>query len=569
MRCMRSLVLALVLFGIPLPVYAQVETLESMTDREFVDYLRQYRDPAALVVSPGVVPGGPSGKCGFAVASEAARRLQNAAPSEADEIRALLAPQARQTSLLSPSGLFRIYYDTSGTNAGALLAGDTLRIPNTAHEYARKAAEVFDSVYAVQMTEFGFDPPPFEEGLTEYAIYVLDFRGAVYGQTLFNLPLPSSGTVRPCYASHMEIDNDFLGYETRGLDGLRVTASHEFHHVVQLGTYGLWLNDRWMHELTSTYFEEAVYPHINDYFQYIRTFMRSTERTFWSWGADGYELALWPMYLEGKYDRTIIRDIWTGMRQIEPMTAMRDAIQARGGDMSADLCGWAEANFFTGYRASLLSPPPYDDAPFLAAAQMHARQELVGSSALLRGAVGATGSMYLRAFRGLDTVSFVVANSSVTAAINRNGVGVDFELDVRADQADPAYTPLENGWSYRFSVDEPNLLCLKVVEGGTSGIVERDLPFPNPFNPAEFSRLYLPIPRDVTVNRADLYVYTASMDLVSRRESLPIELDNTLGAFVGYDVRSEAGDILPTGVYFYHLRYGGETVTGKFAVVRK
>lgn len=569
MRYMRSLVLALALFGISLPVYAQAPELETLTDREFVEYLRQYRDPATLAVAPGVQPGGPAGKCGFAVASEAARRLQTAAPADAEEIRALLEPQARQTYLISPSGLFRIYYDTTGIHAGALLAGDTLRIPDTAHEYARKVADVFDSVYQVQVTDFGFDAPPFEEALNEYHIYVLDFRGTVYGQTLFNLPLPSSGTVRPCYASHMEIDNDFLGYETRGLDGLRVTASHEYHHMVQLGTYGLWLNDRWMHEMTSTYFEEAVYPHINDYFQYIRTFMRNTERTFWSWGVDGYELALWPMYLEGRYGGDVVRDIWTGMRQIEPITAMRDAIQSRGGDMGADLCAWAEANFFTGYRASLLTPPPYDDAPFLAPAQMHAKQELVGSSALLSGAVGATGSMYLRVFRGLDTVSFVVANSSVASAIIRNGVGVDYDLEVRGDQANPEFTALENGWSYRFTVDEPNLLCLKVVEGGTSGTVERDLPFPNPFNPAEFSRLHFPLPRNVVVNRADLYVYTASMDLVSRRESQPIELDNTLGAFVGYDVRSDAGQILPSGVYFYHLRYGDEKITGKFAVLRK
>ncbi|MBR9975869.1 MAG: hypothetical protein KFF77_09840 [Bacteroidetes bacterium] len=548
---------------------AQVPALESLTDREFVDYLRQYRDPAALVVTPGVLPGVSGGKCGFAVTSEAARRLQIASPADADDIRALLAPQARQTYLISASGMFRIYYDTTGIHAAAMLAGDSLRIPDSAHEYARKVADVFDSVYQVQVTDYGFDAPPFEEALNEYHIYVLEFRGTVYGQTLFNLPLPASGTVRPCYASRMEIDNDFLGYETRGINGVRVTASHEFHHMVQLGTYGLWLNDRWMHELTSTYFEEAVYPHINDYFQYIRTFMRNTERTFWSWGSEGYELALWPMYLEGKYSRDVVRDIWTGMRQIEPITAMRDAIQARGGDMGADLCGWAEANFFTGYRALLPSPPQYDDAPFLATAQMHARQELVGNSALLSGAVGATGSMYLRVFRGLDTVSFVVANSSVASAISRNGSGVGYDLEVRANAADQAFTPLNNGWSYRLTADEPNALCLKVLEGGASGVVERDVPFPNPFNPAEFSRLHFPLPRDVVVNRADLYVYTVSMDLVSRREAMPIELDNTLGAFVGYDVRSDAGQILPSGVYFYHLRYGDEEITGKFAVLRK
>ena len=568
MRFFHSLALSVVLLAVSAPAMAQVGTLESLTDREFIDYLRDHRDPAARGVAPGVGPGGEKGKCGFAVMSEAARRLQFASPADASEIRALLEPQARQTSILSPSGLFRVYYDTTGTDAGALLAGDTARIPNSAHAYAKKVAEVFDSVYQVEVQTFGFDAPPFEEALSEYAIYIGEWRGVYYGETRFIRPLPNPGTVQPCYASSISIDNDFLGYETRGLDGLRVTAAHEFHHMVQLGTYGLWMTDRWMHEMSSTYFEEAVYPHINDYFQYIRTFMKNTERSFWSWGSDGYELALWPMYLVRKYDPSIVRDFWTGMRQQEPMVSMRDAIQGRGGDMGADLCGWAEANFFTGYRAALQSPPPYDDAPFLAAAQMHARPEPVRSSATTHGPVPPTGSMYVRVFRGLDTVSFAVANSSVSGAIARDGVGVGFQLEVRKDQAE-GWTPLDNGWAYRFTADAPNALCLIVLEGGTSGTVVRDLPFPNPFNPAEFSRLYIPLPRNVAVNRADLYVYTVSMDLVARRESQPIELDNTLGAFVGYDVRSDAGEVLPSGVYFYHLRYGNEKETGKFAVVRK
>jgi hypothetical protein len=578
-RMARMAVRMLLLAGFTLiaavPAFAQEEApaagdaLRSMTDREFVDYLRQYRDPAALTVAPGIEGVSRPGKCGFAVTSEAARRLESAGPAERADIRALLRPQARQTNIISPSGRFRIYYDTSGIHAAALLAGDTLRIPDSAHDYARKVAEVFDSVYQVEIEQFGFDAPPFEEALSQYHIYVLDFRGSVYGQTLFNLPLPSSGTVRPCYASHMEIDNDFLGYETRGIDGLRVTAAHEFHHMVQLGTYGLWLNDRWMHEMTSTYFEEAVYPDINDYFQYIRTFMRSTERTMWSWGAAGYELALWPMYLERKYDRSIVRDFWVNMRKTEPMTSMRDGIQARGGDMAADLCGWAQANFFTGYRAALQSPPPYDDAPALAAAQMHARQELVGTSATLSGRVAPTGSMYLRVFRGIDTVSFVVANSSVSGAISRSSAGVEYQLEIRAIGADASFTPLNNGWAYRFTAAEPNALCLLVLEGGASGIVERDLPFPNPFNPNEFSRMQFPVPRDVPVNRADLYVFSVSMNRVALRESQPIELDDALGAFVGYDATTDAGEKLPSGVYFYHLKYGSETRTGKFAVVQR
>ncbi len=569
---MRALTLSVLTAAVLLssvPAQAQQTALEEMTDLQFVEYLRSYRDPASLAVTPGSGGHSVAEKCGFAVSSEAARRMQTASPAIAADIRALLEPQARHTSIVSPSGRFRIYYDTSGTDAGALLAGDSLRIPNTAHEYAQAVAAVFDSVYQIEVVEYGFDAPPFEETLTQYNIFVMDFRGALYGQTRFLLPTPSTGTVRPTYASYMEIDNDFLGYETRGLNGLRVTAAHEFHHMVQLGTYGLWVSDRWMHEMSSTYFEEAVYPEVNDYFQYIRAFMRNTDRAMWLWGNDGYELALWPLFLTQKYDRTIVRDFWVRMRQVEPMIAMRDAIQQRGGDMGADLCSWSHANFFTGYRASAIAPPVYDDAPAFARVQLYANQSLAANEASISGSLAPTGAMYMRVYRGIDTVSFAVANSNVAQAIQRAGTGVDFTLEVMASGWDGSFTPLDNGWAYRFSVSEANSLCLSVLEGGASSEVERDLPFPNPFNPNEFSRIQFPLPRNLSTNRADLFIFSASMNAVARRESQTIELDDTFGAFVGFDGRTDGGDLLPSGVYFYVIKYGKEQKTGKFAVIKR
>ncbi len=551
------------------PALAQEDPLRAMTEMEFVDFLRQYRDPASHVVTPGTGAAPHRGKCGFGVMSEAARRLEIASPAAAADIRALLAPKARHTSIFSPSGRFRIFYDTSGTDAAALLTGDTARIPNSAHAFAQVVAEVFDSVYQVEVTDIGYIAPPFEETQTTYNISVQEFNGDPYGQTLFSLPLPSSGTVRPTYACRMEIDNDFLEFETRGLNGLRVTAAHEFHHMVQLGSYGLWSTDRWMHEMSSTYYEAVLYPAIKDYFQYVRTFMRNPERPMWIWGGDGYELVLWPLFLEQQYDRTLMRDFWTGMRAVEPMTAMRDAIQARGGDMGNDLCSWARTNFFTGYRSSQLETPVYDDAPALARATMYASQELVAESAKINGNLAPTGAMYLRIFRGIDTVSFVVANTSVAGAIGRRSSGTSYEMEVRASGWDNSFTPLNNGWAYRFTAGEANALCLAILEGGSSSAVERDLPFPNPFNPSEFSRMQIPVPRNTSVNRADLYIYSASMNMIARRESQPIELDDNYGAFVGFDVRTDTGAELPSGVYFYFLKYGRETKTGKFAVVKR
>jgi hypothetical protein len=59
------------------------------------------------------------------------------------------------------------------------------------------------------------------------------------------------------------------------------------------------------------------------------------------------------------------------------------------------------------------------------------------------------------------------------------------------------------------------------------------------------------------------------MDLLARRENQNIELDDLLGAFVGFDGRTDRGIPLPSGVYFYHLTFGTQSRTGKFAVINR
>ena len=79
--------------------------------------------------------------------------------------------------------------------------------------------------------------------------------------------------------------------------------------------------------------------------------------------------------------------------------------------------------------------------------------------------------------------------------------------------------------------------------------------------------MQFPIPRNARDNRADLFLFSPSMDKVFGREGLEIELDDVTGAHVAWDGRGDDGNFLSTGIYFYHIRYGDETKTGKIAVV--
>lgn len=545
----------------------QTESFSLMDDRAFIEYLRAYRHPLASAATATHTPNTSGGKCGFALSAEARRRIGTAPPAVAEEILSLLAPLARQYSILSASGRFRIHYDTAEVEAAALLDERGMRRPGTAHDFARRAADLFDSVYQVMVVDIGYDAPPYEETMASYNVYVKDFGvGGDFGVTWTSFPRPS-GTVRPTFTCYIEIDNDYRGYRTAGLAGLAVTAAHEFHHMIQLGSYGLWSTDTWMHEMTSTYYEEALFPSADDYVYYIRDFMKNPERPFWFWQpGGGYELALWPLFLERSYDRRIMQESWSAMRRVEPFTAMRDAIRRRGGDMGTDLCGFARANYFTGYRAKKDPSPVYDDAGLMAAAKS-IDQRLTASAASIVNRLAPTGAMYCRFFSGLDTVSFVVANSSVEDAITRSSGGVGFELELRASATDPEFIPLANGWAYRFRAERSNTLCLIVAEGGSGITADRELPFPVPFNPVTDSRLHFPVPRSLESNRADLLIYSPSMDLIARRENQAVELDDLHGPIVSYDARTDHGIPLPSGVYFYLITFGTQSRTGKFAVI--
>jgi hypothetical protein len=567
-----ALLLLLILSGASLR--AQEHRFAGMSDQQFVDHLRELRelrDGSGRAVQPGVRAPQFEDRCGFSLAVETARRLRTAPPALAAEIRALRLPPRLQVNILSPSGRFRVHFDTSGRHVPAMLDAALNRLPNTAYEYADSVAAIFDAVYQKEVVELGFDSPPMRPGESEYQLYILEYNGSFYGETLFDNPLPNSGTVMPTYASYMQIDNDYREFETRGIEALQVTAAHEFHHIVQLGTYGLWGSDTWFHEMTSTYFEEVCYPGINDYLQYIRDFVRDPELSWYQWMPyKGYELVLWPLFLETRYGPDVFRETWENMRRLEPVTATRNAIrdhQPMSGDFASDFCSWAAANFFIGYRSEKAEQQPYADAALFADMQITSSVEFVAETAHLTGLVPPLGAHYLQVYRGVDTLSFVVANTDIAEAITRSAVRVEYDLEVRRSGYDESFTRLSNGWAYKFSAAKENALCVSLLDGGSAAVVERTAPFPNPFNPNEFSRMRFPVPRNIPVNRADLYIYSVSMDLLRRDENAAIELDDESGAFVGWDGRGDDGDFLGSGVYIYTLRYSGGSITGKFAVV--
>ena len=148
-------------------------------------------------------------------------------------------------SVLSSGGRFKIHYNTTGTHAVAPTDTDANGVP----DYVDEAAHVFEAVWDLQINQLGYNPPP-SDGDGVYDVYIKNLAiQQAYGFA-YPIAYPESRT-----PSYIEIDNNYTEniypVNSRGFNGLRVTAAHEFFHAIQFGYYA---DDdaAWWQELTAT-----------------------------------------------------------------------------------------------------------------------------------------------------------------------------------------------------------------------------------------------------------------------------------------------------------------------------
>ena len=275
------------------------------------------------VVDPEAVPDGFTGGaaphyCGTPLAVAAMEATRSADPFAGRLLARALQRPSLVHEVVSPSGRFRVHYDTEGPDAVDPADADGNGLP----DYVDLVMTLADSAWQVQIEELGYREPPRDDGAgggDEIDIYLTDLgRSNRYGLTY-----PMSNEVSG--PSFLEIENDFEnavfgragvceGYSgSRGLDALRVTLAHEFFHVVQFGYYQ-GLDGSWWQEATATWMEDVIHPGVNDYLQYVCVFLRSPGRAL-----DGgdprvdfhpYGSSIFAFFLDQRYGREAVRRAW-------------------------------------------------------------------------------------------------------------------------------------------------------------------------------------------------------------------------------------------------------------------
>ena len=483
-------------------------------------------------------------KCGLILVQTLRENFSKLTIEQQNKISSILSRPSTQFSMITPSGHFRVHYDTTGIN----------KVEYNLNELA----SALDSAWNYEVNVLGYPAPPpdgTDGGDELYDIYIQDI-GSVYGWT----DSPSSSYS----SSYIFIDNDFAIHYTKGIDGAKVTAAHELHHAIQIGNYVYKSEDGFYYELLSTSMEEFVFDSINDYYDYLSSYYNNTSVPFYSTYGGGYDLAVWNIFLKDKYGFEVIKRSLENIVTSTAMEAMANAIAEFGGTFKEDLAEFGVWNYFTGSRAK--EDEYYEEAAAYPLAKP--LQSIDFNSNYKSVTVNSYPSsnnyiMFADVSRGLpDTLVSIITNSDYLNQTRREFeyTVYNFELDGTTKINDFYYSKLTALYKNYFT--ESAVFNNELAFEGRTERLEVDYSFPQPFDYNKHSVVFIPTGKDLS-GKAYLNVYTSSMDLVFSGEKDIFATDKVI---VRWNGKTNNGEKLPTGIYIYVTKAGDTVKKGKIVI---
>jgi len=516
----------------------------------------------------------PNDKCGFHIIAQ-----YYGTPGDRFNIKKILQLRPlNDTSVVSPSGKFRIHFDTTNVNGNQPFLYDSTGqiIPNSTFAFVDSIKKICDYVYHAEVDSLGYPPPPSDSGEgggDEYDIYIQFLTPGIYGDTRWDTYRPLTNRAsNPTYAAWTLIRNEFQSTYTKGISAIEVTIAHEFHHGIQIGNYGLrGENDGWFYELTSTWMEQVVYPQVMDYYQYLSDFFNNVDvLAFDAVGDGGYERSVFGIFVQNEYGTFVMKSIWENMVREEPIQAIVDAFSAIGKDPSSMFQLFGEVNYFTNYRTTLASNfniIPYPLSRDYPSVKISGTADIAGSSggASFSNTATRLTEHYYQIYDGTDTIGLAVVNTNFSAAINSDTTNFSFSAGISSNGNSNCVRNFANGYCLFFTVADHTDWGLAPFITNQNFAVINDKPYPQPFNPSLFSQLKIPNSFPGAVN-ITLSIFSASGILVQEMNSTSSA--NYSGKYFNWNGRDRMGKIVSSGVYIYVLSDGSKSVVGKIAVVR-
>ena len=531
------------------------------------------------------------GKCGLWLSFEIAQNWKYFSELQKAHLQILLSPQ--QTQKDTVIGRFHIFYDSTGNNEPALLDVYSRRIPNSSRAYVDSVGKYFNYSWDYLVNSLGYEPPPFQSGNSYYNVYIQEL-GYNYGETVFEPSDLINNFNPPRYTSYIRIENEFKGFYSEGIAGLKVTSAHELHHAFQIGSYGYWGSEIYIYEITSTWMEDVVYDDVNDYYCYLRDPYTPRKGQFLlpdvsftsSDAQVTYSRAIWGKFIEKRFSRDVMRKTWEYIRQEHSLQAIDNALKDVGSEFRKAFFEWTLWNLHTG--------PTCDTVKYYTEGKNYPeirKRALIDYSHVARAfidSIDALSSSYrpLCILNSLNDscntnpdMMIVVSNLNKNYAYN-SPIKLPFLYELK-DSSDASFQQLPKGIYGRLNVSDPQnwtSIGIDSLSRDTIIIIESHLPdvfvCPNPFYAVRDRYIYFRLPKSKST-AAILSIFTSGLDKIFSRELL---LNTTPcrqgtewlgGSGLQWDGYDNSALRVPTGIYFYIIMIDDKTYTGKFALIEE
>lgn len=506
-------------------------------------------------------------KCGFSLVTSVKSNFDLFSPEQQDLLQSILSRPTLQTSIVSPSGFFKVHYDQTGSNRPAYVAS------LSADQNAMEVAEALDSVFRYEVGYLGFLEPVGDNGAggdDKYDVYIQNQSAGLYGYTE---PEIRVGPVN--WTSFIVIDNDYVGYYSSGINGMLVTVAHEFHHGIQVGNYSIPSdnspyrnNDVYFYELTSTSMEEFVYDSVNDYYAYMPSYFQRPDKALPL--QNGYNVAIWNLFLQKRFGFGILKQQWELIPSISAIMAINNTILDGGSSFPGELNRFGIWTYFTNVRTR--SGVYFEEA---------ANYPLITATFTIPFPSPPTGDLSSKPTANNFLLFNVSTNGDSLIAIITNGDA--FEASQNANQVfSYDYTlynnptsgerELTSQYSSTFSAINPSfwsvseILNTDLVRSDSVLISNVDsnegFVYPNPFRYSTPSLIFLLGISSGT--EVDFQVYSIGLNLVFSASKFVGELNYT--PYIEWDGLDSNQNKLGSGVYIYVIKHGDEVIKGKVVI---
>lgn len=447
---------------------------------------------------------------------------------------AVEAPPILSDSIRSSSGRFTIHFNESGDSATPIGLVHTI-------------ASLADEAYELEIVTLGYIKPAFTMSDSTWHIYLVPLGSTIYGKTvpLDDMPLGTSPSGLQMYRSFIIMNNNFEKLPTSGDDGARITVFHEFHHVVQFGSYGMNVANINIHEMTSVWVEIRSSPNIKDYLNYISKFLKNIEERFDLADRQGYSQGIWMQYLQLRFGDDIIKQTWESLHHISSnvLAIFDTTIKEFHSTFCNEYKRFGAEIFFTGrrYRGTSIFP----DA------------ELIPVE-YLKYHIQDTGKLYIYDLlnnASLHLYSAGVNNDSCVVSVSRSPDFI-FSSDT---------ITIYGLNSYRATYQIPETFCDTIVGGKETNAEAFPMPFVISSDKDETVKLFAKVGNPSSQTR--LGIYTVNMKLVRYIETAAMPISGRY--YMEWDGRDDIGKYVSSGIYVYSIEVDGERRQGKLVVVRK